>query len=67
MRARGIAFAAALALASIFFADVCDLVFRCGCRSLWTLLRFGLALLSFPLTAGVVGAIQGFLWEYWAR
>jgi hypothetical protein len=30
-----------------------------------TALRFALALLSFPVTAGVIGAIQGFLWDSW--
>jgi hypothetical protein len=29
-------------------------------------LRFALALLSFPLTSGLVGTIQGFLWDYWS-
>jgi hypothetical protein len=28
-------------------------------------LRFALALLSFPATAGLVGALQGILWDYW--
>jgi len=29
-------------------------------------LRFALALLAFPLTAGLVGAAHGFLWDYWS-
>ena len=28
-------------------------------------LRFALALVSFPLTTGLVGVVQGFLWDYW--
>src|SRR5512145_216588 len=108
--------AAAMALSSIFFIDVCGLVFGCGCRSLWAgaafacnihndapphcpwcahpaaagavafaamalvqgrivlgpgraglPLRFALALLSFPLVAGLVGFVQGILWDYWSR
>jgi hypothetical protein len=114
MRLKILALVAAIALSSVFFVDVCGLVFRCGCRSLWAgassacnihhavgphcpwcahplaagavaffgvaavqalvllrpgrggvALRFALALLSFPLTAGLVGVIQGLLWDYW--
>lgn len=117
MRSRALALGAAIAVSSIFFLDVCGLVFDCGCRSLWAgassacnihdpspeggphcpwcahpltagavaflaaasvqalfLLgpgrlgvpsRFFLALLSFPITAGFIGAVQGLLWDYW--
>jgi hypothetical protein len=30
-------------------------------------LRLALALLSFPVIAGVVGILQGVLWDYWRR
>jgi len=30
-------------------------------------LRFALALLSFPVVAGLLGTIQGILWDYWSR
>ncbi len=114
MRGKAFLLVALFALSSVFFIDVCGLVFGCGCRSLWAgaseacnihseapphcpwcahpiaagavafaamamvqtaivlgpgraglLLRFALALLSFPVTAGLVGTVQGFLWEYW--
>jgi hypothetical protein len=114
MRLQYFALAAAIAVSSIFFVDVCGLVFGCGCRSLWAgasadcnvhnaagphcpwcahplaaggsafastaivqalilfrpgraglPLRFALTLLSFPVTAGLAGAVQGFLWDYW--
>jgi hypothetical protein len=29
-------------------------------------LRFVLAVLSFPVTAAAVGALQGILWDYWS-
>lgn len=113
---RIVALGTAVLVSSIFFIDVCGLVFACGCRSLWAgaatacnihhgsgphcpwcahplaagavaflamvavqagivlgpgrsgaTLRFALALLSFPATAGLVGAVQGFLWDYWSR
>ncbi|MGH9388328.1 MAG: hypothetical protein ACRD1Z_01850 [Vicinamibacteria bacterium] len=116
MRKKALALAAAIGVSSVFFIDVCGLVFGCGCRSLWAgaseacnihhaagphcpwcahpvaagavayaamalvqalilfgpggaglPLRFTLALLSFPMTAGLVGTIQGILWDYWAR
>ena len=35
MRIRFLAFALAAGIASLFFIDLCDLVFDCGCRSLW--------------------------------
>lgn len=118
MRRKTLALGAAISISSVFFIDVCDLVFRCGCRSLWAgasvacniheaspeggphcpwcahpltagavaflavaavqavillspgragvALRFALALLSFPAVAGLAGAIQGFLWDYWS-
>jgi len=118
MRKKALALAATIGVSSIFFIDVCGLVFGCGCRSLWAgaavacnihhaagphcpwcahpaagavafaaialvqglILfgpapqrapglprRFALALLSFPVTAGLVGTIQGILWDYWSR
>ena len=115
MRPKALALAAAFAVSSVFFIDVCGLVFGCGCRSLWAgaseacnihhaasphcpwcehpaaagavafaavalvqalilmgpgraglPLRFAVALLSFPVTAGLVGTIQGILWDYWS-
>jgi hypothetical protein len=116
MRLKLLALGAAIAISSVFFIDVCGLVFRCGCRSLWSgaaaacnihhaagphcpwcaqplaagavaffavagvqalvLLgrgrgglapRLAIALLSFPVTAALIGAVQGFLWDYWGR
>jgi hypothetical protein len=115
MQRKVLTLAAALFASSLFFLDLCGLVFSCGCRSLWSggaahcnihnpspphcpwcahpaaggavavaaiaavqgwilfrrgraglPLRFALALLSFPVTAGLVGRIQGFLWDYWS-
>jgi len=114
MLGRTLALGAVFTISSVFFIDVCDLVFDCGCRSVWagastacnihhtagphcpwcahplaaglvaflamaavqTFIvlgpgragakrRFALALLSFPVTAGIVGVVQGFLWDYW--
>ena len=114
MSSKTLTLAAAIAVSSVFFSDVCGLIFGCGCRSLWAgaavacnihnaagphcpwcahplaagavafaamaavqalillgpgraglKLRFARALLAFPLTAGLVGAAQGFLWDYW--
>jgi hypothetical protein len=116
MRPKVLALAAALAVSTVFFIDVCGFVFGCGCRSLWAgaaeacnvhhpegphcpwcahpaaagavafaamalvqgwivfrrgraglPLRFALALLSFPLVTGLVGTLQGVLWDYWSR
>jgi hypothetical protein len=119
MRLKLLALGAAIAISSVFFIDVCGLVFHCGCRSLWAgassacnihkaspeggphcpwcahplaagavafvavagvqalvLLgrgrgglapRLAIALLSFPVTAALIGAVQGFLWDYWGR
>ena len=115
MHRKALALAAVFLASSLFFLDVCGLVFGCGCRSLWSgaaaacnihhaspphcpwcahpaaggavagfaiaavqawilfrrgqaglPLRFALALLSFPMTAALVGTIQGFLWDYWS-
>ena len=45
--------------------QIMDVLFRRGRAGL--LLRFALALLSFPLVTGLVGTLQGFLWDYWRR
>lgn len=114
MRERALALAAAILVTSVFFIDVCGLVFGCGCRSLWAGaaaacnihhalpphcpwcahpaaggavaaaaiagmqawillragraglgLRFTLALVAFPAIAGLLGTLQGILWDYW--
>jgi hypothetical protein len=35
VRARVLLFLAAAVVTSVFFIDFCNLVYRCGCRSLW--------------------------------
>jgi hypothetical protein len=54
----------AVAVAAIAFVQA-FILFRPGRARLP--LRFLLAVLSFPVTAAAVGALQGILWDYWSR